>query len=107
MKKIYVSIKAEVISRHLLCTAEEMAAALIRLSFSPNIKERADCSTTIFDQFGQVIAQAHRVPIHLGSMIGAIDAILSKYNKNEIKPGDMFAVNDPYNGGAHIYLILI
>ena len=100
MKKINVSIKAEVISRHLLCTAEEMAAALIRLSFSPNIKERADCSTTIFDQFGQVIAQAHRVPIHLGSMIGAIDAILSKYNKNEIKPGDMFAVNDPYNGGG-------
>ena len=67
-------IRAEVIARNLLATAEEMAAALMRTAFSPNIKERADCSTAIFDASGQVIALAQRVPIHLGSMVGAVDA---------------------------------
>jgi len=66
-------IKAEVIARFLLATAEEMGATLMRTAFSPNIKERADCSTAIFDAGGEVIALAQRVPIHLGSMVGAID----------------------------------
>lgn len=94
------SITAEVISRHLLSIAEEMAATLIRTSFSPNIKERADCSTAVFDAAGRVVAQAQRVPIHLGSMIGAVHAITSRYSKDEIAPGDMFVANDPYSGGG-------
>ena len=93
-------IKAEVVARHLLATSEEMSAALIRTAFSPNIKERMDCSTAIFDLQGQVIALAQRVPIHLGSMIGAIDTIRHRYNFDDIQPGDMFAVNDPYTGGG-------
>jgi N-methylhydantoinase B len=94
------SITAEVISRHLLSISEEMAATLIRTSFSPNIKERADCSTAIFDRQGRVIAQAQRVPIHLGSMIGAVDAVKQRYPLDEIRPGDMFVANDPYTGGG-------
>jgi N-methylhydantoinase B len=93
-------IKAEVIARFLLATAEEMGATLTRTAFSPNIKERADCSTAIFDRAGQVIALAQRVPIHLGSMVGAIDEILKRYPEAEIRPGDMFIANDPYNGGG-------
>ena len=94
------AITAEVVARHLYTISEEMAAALIRTSFSPNIKERADCSTAIFDAAGRVIAQAHRVPVHLGSMIGAVDAIKQRFDEADIRPGDMFAANDPYNGGG-------
>jgi N-methylhydantoinase B len=93
-------ITAEVVSRHLLAIAEEMAAALIRTAFSPNIKERADCSSAVFDRHGQVVGQAHRVPIHLGSMIGAVDEIKRRFGADAICPGDMFAANDPYNGGG-------
>jgi N-methylhydantoinase B len=93
-------IRAEVVARFLLATAEEMGATLMRTAFSPNIKERADCSTAIFDRSGQVIALAQRVPIHLGSMVGAIDEILKRYPESEIRPGDMFVANDPYNGGG-------
>ncbi len=93
-------IKAEVMARYLLATAEEMGATLMRTAFSPNIKERADCSTAIFDPQGQVIALAQRVPIHLGSMVGAIDEILKRYPLRKIARGDMFIANDPYNGGG-------
>jgi N-methylhydantoinase B len=93
-------IQAEVVARFLLATAEEMGATLTRTAFSPNIKERADCSTAIFDRSGQVIALAQRVPIHLGSMVGAVDEILKRYPESEIRPGDMFIANDPYNGGG-------
>jgi N-methylhydantoinase B len=93
-------IKAEVVARFLLAMAEEMGATLQRTAFSPNIKERADCSTAVFDRQGQVIALAQRVPIHLGSMVGAVDEILKRYPESEIRPGDMFVANDPYNGGG-------
>jgi N-methylhydantoinase B len=93
-------IGAEVVARHLLATAEEMGAALMRTAFSPNIKERADCSSAIFDAAGQVVALAQRVPIHLGSMVGAVDEIRARFQPGEIRPGDMFAANDPYNGGG-------
>jgi N-methylhydantoinase B len=93
-------IRAEVVSRFLLATSEEMGATLIRTAFSPNIKERADCSAAIFDATGQVIAVAQRVPIHLGSMVGAVDAILKRFDVKDIRPGDMFMANDPYNGGG-------
>ncbi|MEQ9123293.1 MAG: hydantoinase B/oxoprolinase family protein, partial [Alphaproteobacteria bacterium] len=96
-------ITAEVVARRLLSVAEEMGVALIRAAFSPNIKERADCSTAIFDADGRVIAQAQRVPIHLGSMIGAVAAIRARFPADDIRPGDMFMVNDPYcGGGSHL-----
>jgi len=93
-------IRAEVVARFLLATAEEMGATLTRTAFSPNIKERADCSTAIFDARGEVIALAQRVPIHLGSMVGAVDEIIRRYGREGIAHGDMFVANDPYNGGG-------
>ena len=71
MRRRVDPIKAEVVARFLLATAEEMGATLMRTAFSPNIKERADCSTAVFDDAGEVVALAQRVPIHLGSMVGA------------------------------------
>ena len=100
MKKAIDPIKSEVIARFLLATAEEMAATLMRTAFSPNIKERADCSTAIFDEAGEVIALAQRVPIHLGSMVGAVSEILKRFGLSQLRPGDMFIANDPYNGGG-------
>ena len=93
-------IQAEVMARYLLATSEEMAATLMRTAFSPNIKERGDCSTAIFDRHGEITALAHRIPMHLGSMVGAVAEILKRYGPNEIRPGDMFMANDPYNGGG-------
>jgi N-methylhydantoinase B len=93
-------IRAEVVARHLLATAEEMGATLMRTAFSPNIKERADCSTAIFDAAGQVVALAQRVPIHLGSMVGAVDEIRARFAAGAIAEGDMFVANDPYTGGG-------
>jgi N-methylhydantoinase B len=100
MDKRIDPIRAEVVARHLLASAEEMSATLMRTAFSPNIKERADCSSAIFDAAGQVVALAQRVPIHLGSMVGAVDEIRARFRVEEIRPGDMFAANDPYNGGG-------
>ena len=94
------AILTEVVARSLTLAAEEMGATLIALAFSPNIKERWDCSSAIFDAAGNVIAQANRVPLHLGSMIGAVEALRARYPEREIAPGDMFLANDPYGGGG-------
>ncbi|MFP6757045.1 MAG: hydantoinase B/oxoprolinase family protein, partial [Alphaproteobacteria bacterium] len=93
-------VTTEIISRHVISSAEEMGAVLMRTAFSPNIKERHDCSTAIFHANGEVVAQAEHVPIHLGSMIGAIESIKQRFAEAEIRPGDMFLANDPYNGGG-------
>jgi len=93
-------ITVEVVSRHVLAAAEEMGVVLMRTAFSPNIKERHDCSTAVFDAAGEVVAQAQHVPIHLGSMIGAIRSIRARFDDADIHPGDMFVANDPYNGGG-------
>jgi N-methylhydantoinase B len=78
--------------------AEEIGAALIQGSYSPNIKERRDCSTALFDAEGHMIAQAEHIPVHLGAMPEAVAAVMGK-NPN---PGDVFALNDPYSGGTHL-----
>jgi N-methylhydantoinase B len=93
-------ITLEVIGSALLSVAEEMGTALIRASYSSNIKERWDCSTAIFDREGQVIAQAEHIPMHLGSLLGIVQEILRRYPPGRLAPGDVFAANDPYSGGG-------
>jgi len=93
-------IALEVIGSALLSIAEEMGTALIRASYSSNIKERWDCSTAIFDREGQVIAQAEHIPVHLGSLLGVVREILRRYPPGALAPGDVFAANDPYSGGG-------
>ena len=93
-------ITLEVIGSTLLTVAEEMGSALIRASYSTNIKERRDCSTAIFDARGRVIAQAEHIPMHLGSLLGSVEEILRRYPVGDLAPGDMFIVNDPYAGGG-------
>jgi N-methylhydantoinase B len=93
-------ITLEVIGSALLSIAEEMGTALIKASYSSNIKERWDCSTAIFDRDGQVIAQAEHIPMHLGSLLGIVGEIVRRYPPDRLQPGDVFAANDPYTGGG-------
>ena len=79
--------------------AEEMGAALRRTAFSPNIKERRDYSSAIFDQQGQIIAMGDDMPVHLGSMPMSVRAVLDKLTLQE---GDIAILNDPYDGGTHL-----
>src|SRR5262245_19028811 len=69
-------ITLEVIGSALASIAEEMGTALIRSSYSANVKERRDCSTAVFDAEGYVVAQAEHIPMHLGSLLGIVREVL-------------------------------
>ena len=86
------------------CTAisEEMNANLIRTGYSPNIKERRDCSCAVFDADGDMISQAENMPVHLGAMPFSVAAALERYPPELLSPGDAVLLNDPFRGGAHL-----
>jgi N-methylhydantoinase B len=89
------------VARHALQgVAEEMGAALIRAAYSPNIKERADCSAAVFDADGQMVSQAEHIPVHLGSMPASVAAALDRFGR--LHPGTQVILNDPYAGGTHL-----
>src|SRR5881392_4104860 len=75
-----------------------MGAVLIRSSFSANIKERRDCSTALFDERGRRVAQAEHIPVHLGAMPDAVEAVM----RLGLEPGQTAILNDPYTGGTHL-----
>jgi N-methylhydantoinase B len=97
------AVQMEIFANRLLAVTEEMGAQLVRSSFSPNIKERRDCSVALFNLQGQVIAQAAHIPIHLGSLLGAVEGVLNFYPVSTMKCGDAFVCNDAYlAGGTHL-----
>ncbi len=81
--------------------AEQMGLRLQQTAHSVNIKERLDFSCALFDREGNLIANAPHIPVHLGSMSESVRAVM-RANEGTLKPGDAFAVNDPYNGGTHL-----
>jgi len=91
-------VTLEILRNQLESVATEMGHVLIRGAYSPNIKERQDCSTALFDASGRMVAQAEHIPVHLGAMPDAVDVVLQK----DPKPGDVFIVNDPFAGGTHL-----
>ncbi len=93
-------ITVELIGSSLESIVEEMGETLVRASYSTNIKERRDCSTALFDIQGRTLAQAEHIPIHLGSFIGVIEAILERTPLDTIQEGDTFIGNDAYTGGG-------
>ena len=93
-----VNIELQVIGASLRAVAEEMGAALVRAAFSPNIKERRDCSTALFDERGRMIAQAEHIPIHLGAMPDSVAAVMRLGPKREA----LYILNDPFAGGSHL-----
>jgi N-methylhydantoinase B len=98
--RIIDPITVEVLSNVFSSLVEEMGIALIKASYSTNIKERRDCSTALFDTRGQTLAQAEHIPIHLGSLLGIVESVRERYPLAAIQPGDMFIGNDAYTGGG-------
>lgn len=91
-------VTLQVMANALRTVAEEMEAALVRSAFSPNIKERRDCSTALFDAEGRMVVQSASIPVHLGAMPEAVEAVRAR----GAVPGEVWVVNDPYRGGTHL-----
>lgn len=91
-------IELQVIVGALRAACEEMGATLVRSAHSANIKERRDASTALFDPGGEMVMQAEHIPVHLGSMPAAVNAVLGR----EQCPGVSWVLNDPFAGGTHL-----
>jgi len=92
-------VTLEVARHRFTAIATEMGGVLRRTSLSPNIKERADCSAAVFNAEGEMLAQAEHIPVHLGSMPESVRVCIEGFDP---RPGDQYAVNDPYAGGTHL-----
>jgi N-methylhydantoinase B/oxoprolinase/acetone carboxylase alpha subunit len=91
----------QVLISRLTGIAEEMGAVLRRAAFSPNIKERADCSAALFTPDGELLVQAEHIPVHLGSMPASVAAAIEAFGP-DLDPGDQVVLNDPFAGGTHL-----
>ena len=94
-------VMLEVFNNLFMSIAEQMGLRLANTAYSVNIKERLDFSCALFDADGNLIANAPHMPVHLGSMGESIKTVVRK-NADKIKPGDVYVLNDPYNGGTHL-----
>ncbi|WP_127355361.1 hydantoinase B/oxoprolinase family protein [Actinacidiphila soli] len=91
----------EVFNNLFMAVAEQMGVTLENTAHSVNIKERLDFSCALFDADGNLIANAPHIPVHLGSMGESIKEVLRR-NADTMRPGDVYAINDPYHGGTHL-----
>ena len=96
-------IAMEVFSSRLMSIVDDMLNTLVRASFSTNIKERRDCTVGLFDAQGRILAQTDHAPLHLGSLLGAIESLRAEIDPADMNEGDAFVCNDPYlAGGTHL-----
>ena len=95
-------ITQEVVRHRLTAIADEMEMTLLRAAYSSIVKEGLDASAAVFDARGNNIAQAAAIPIHLGCMIPAVETIVRMWPVETMVEGDVFILNDPYNGGTHL-----
>jgi 5-oxoprolinase (ATP-hydrolysing) len=98
-------IKLEIFNNLFQSIAEQMGFTLQNTSASVNIRERLDFSCAIFDRDGELVANAPHIPVHLGSMGESVKALIRALIGDrgyEFKLGDVFATNNPYNGGTHL-----
>jgi len=94
-------VRLEVFNNLYMSIAEQMGLRLANTAYSVNIKERLDFSCAVFDQQGALIANAPHMPVHLGSMGESVRAVI-RGNRERMKPGDVYVLNAPYNGGTHL-----
>jgi 5-oxoprolinase (ATP-hydrolysing) len=94
-------VMLEIFNNLFMSIAEQMGLRLQNTAYSVNIKERLDFSCAIFDAHGNLVANAPHMPVHLGSMGESIKAVMRK-NAGRMKAGDVYVLNDPYNGGTHL-----
>jgi N-methylhydantoinase B len=91
-----------VVSQGLASIAQEMGEKLVRSAFSTIIREARDCSTSLLDREGRVVAQAQFCPIHMNSFTAVFDAFSRRHDLSTIRPGEALLTNDPYSGGQHL-----
>ncbi|WP_458763604.1 hydantoinase B/oxoprolinase family protein [Cupriavidus basilensis] len=94
-------VMLEVFNNLFMSIAEQMGQRLQNTAYSVNIKERLDFSCAIFDAGGNLIANAPHMPVHLGSMGESIKTVIAR-NAGHMADGDVYVLNDPYNGGTHL-----
>ncbi|WP_335980373.1 hydantoinase B/oxoprolinase family protein [Streptomyces sp. CA2R106] len=94
-------VMLEVFNNLFMSIAEQMGARLESTAQSVNIKERLDFSCALFDDDGDLVANAPHIPVHLGSMGAGVKEVIRR-RADTMKPGDSYAVNDPYHGGTHL-----
>jgi len=91
-------VTLRVVSGALRAACEEMGAVLIRAAHSANIKERRDASCALFDPAGRMVMQAEHIPVHLGAMPAAVEAVVGERHEPDVA----WVLNDPYRGGTHL-----
>ena len=94
-------VMLEIFNNLYMSIAEQMGLRLANTAHSVNIKERLDFSCALFDAQGQLIANAPHIPVHLGAMGESIRTVMRE-NAGKMKPGDVYVLNAPYNGGTHL-----
>ncbi|MBZ9937719.1 hydantoinase B/oxoprolinase family protein [Mesorhizobium sp. BR1-1-16] len=94
-------VMLEVFNNLFMSIAEQMGVTLQNTAYSVNIKERLDFSCAVFDSAGRLVANAPHMPVHLGSMDRSVETIIAQ-NQGTMHPGDVYALNAPYNGGTHL-----
>ncbi len=94
-------VMLEVFNNLFMSIAEQMGAALANTAQSVNIKERLDFSCAVFDAGGGLVANAPHLPVHLGSMGESIETVI-RQRQGTMRPGDVYVLNAPYNGGTHL-----
>jgi 5-oxoprolinase (ATP-hydrolysing) len=99
--KIADPVLLEVFNNLFMSIAEQMGEALRNTAQSVNIKERLDFSCAVFDAKGELVANAPHMPVHLGSMDKSVETVI-RSNEGTMRPGDVYMLNAPYNGGTHL-----
>jgi len=94
-------VMLEVFNNLFMSIAEQMGATLANTAQSVNIKERLDFSCAVFDRDGGLVANAPHLPVHLGSMGESIETVI-RQRRGAMRPGDVYVLNAPYNGGTHL-----
>lgn len=93
-------VMLEIFNNLFMSIAEQMGVTLQNTAYSVNIKERVDFSCAVFESTGALVANAPHMPVHLGSMDRSVESVIRA--NPTIRPGDVFAINAPYNGGTHL-----
>ena len=94
-------VTVSVVQHRLHAIVEEMGEAMLRTAYSQILNSSRDFSTGICGLDGTLIAQAEHVPIHVGALPYAAQAV-TEFFGDDIHPGDIFLLNDPYHGGNHL-----
>jgi len=94
-------VTLELIKNALGSVVDEMALTIVRTAYSSNLKNSMDLSSALCDAEGELVAQGLTLPLHLGSIPDAMEAIARRFD-GSMSPGDIFILNDPYEGGTHL-----